>query len=109
MLGVSICLCILKIVGLKKKETTCFVDGFVLFFDIRFLTFVSKEAFIVVTVDAMHGPVEFFFPFACWDCGLLSLWRTTVSKFCFTTYEMDKISCKLVEWNFDPIHVMCGM
>ena len=56
----------------------------------------------VVTVDTSHWPVDFF-PFACWDCGLLSSWRKTVSKFCFTTNEMDKISRKLVIWNFEPL------
>ena len=28
-----------------------------------------------------------------------------MSKFSFTTYEMDKISCKLVDWNFEPLDV----
>ena len=28
---------------------------------------------------------------------------TTISKLWFTTYEMDKISCKLADWNFEPL------
>ena len=46
---------------------------------------------LVAIVDATHRLSIFS------DCGLLSSWRTTVSQFCFTTYEMDKISCHLVE------------
>ena len=68
--------------------------------------FKATVVHFVVPVDATHRPVEFFFSFACWDCMQLSSWRTTVSKFCFTTYEMDKSSCDLVDRNSDPLNVV---
>ena len=44
-----------------------------------------------------YAPTCRIFPLACRDCGLLSSWRTAVSKFWFTTYEIDKIIGKLAD------------
>ena len=58
-------------------------------------------ACIVVTVVALHRPVEF-------SICMLELRTTFIMEDCsikilFYNYEMEKISCKLVGLNFEPL------
>ena len=57
--------------------------------------------YIVVTVDATHRPVEFFHLHA----GIADYFHHGGQLIFFTTYEIDKISCKHADWNFEPLDV----
>ena len=57
----------------------------------------------VVTVDALHRPVEFFHLHA----GIADYFHQGGQPFLFFFFsqptKMDKISCKLVNWNLEPL------
>ena len=58
---------------------------------------------IISTVDRAHYGVSRAKDWVSVDYGTLASWRTTISIFFPQPTNIDKTSCKLVHWDFEPL------